>query len=101
MGTTTFKAANGKEVEVDATLWQLANDLTAGKGDGRLGKDDADKLFEAINADADYSPLEKKTIKHIRKNFKWTDKGNAHFRTLIRQSAGKGWTAEEIAEAME
>ncbi len=98
-GTTFFKAANGRDVEVDAILWGLAHQLTAGRGDGRLSKADAQQIFDSIAADSTYSDIEKKTIGHIRNNFNWTDAGDAHFRTLIRQAAGRGWTSEEIEAA--
>ena len=99
--TTTFKAANGREVEVAASLWTEAIARTEGKGDGRLGIDDANALFELVTADGDYSELEKKTIHHIRKHFKWTEKGNDTFRGLIRSAAGKkGWTDKDVEAAL-
>ena len=91
--TITFKAANGRQVEVLAHLWHLAEKLTTGRGDGRLGKADAERLFEAISAEALYTDMHKKTIRHIRRHFRWTEKGNEHFRRLIRQAAGRGWAA--------
>jgi len=98
---TTFKAANGREVEVAAGLWAEAQARTEGKGDGRLGIDDANALFELVTEDGDYSALEKKTVKHIRNNFKWTDRGNETFRGLIRAAAGKkGWTAQDVESAL-
>ncbi|MFT4976773.1 MAG: putative tellurite resistance protein B-like protein [Myxococcota bacterium] len=99
--TTTFKATNGRDVAVVASLWGEAQALTESKGDGRLGHDDANALFELVSGDGEYSDLEKKTIKHIRKNFKWTDKGNDTFRSLIRATAGsKGWTDKDVEAAL-
>ena len=89
--TITFKASNGRQVEVLAHLWHLAEALTTGRGDGRLGKADAERLFEVIASEDVYTEMHKKTIRHIRRNFHWTVKGNQHFRRLIRQAAGRGW----------
>lgn len=97
---STFKAKNGKDVEVDGRLWAEATSRTAGKGDGRLGVDDANALFALVAADGAYSDLEKKTMGHIRRNFKWTEGGNEAFRTAIRSTASKGWSAAEVEEAL-
>ena len=99
--TTTFKAANGREVTVVASLWAEAQARTEGRGDGRLGHDDAEAIFELVSGDGEYSDLEKHTLKHIRKNFKWTDKGNDTFRGLIRSAAGKkGWSDRDVESAL-
>ncbi|MEL6345873.1 MAG: hypothetical protein AAFV53_22370 [Myxococcota bacterium] len=94
--TSTFTAGNGHEVTVIASLWAEAQLRTAGRGDGRLGAEDAEALFELVAADNTYSDLEKKTVRFIRKNFKWTDKGDETFRNLIRTSASKGWSQDDI-----
>ena len=99
--TITFKARNNREVEVLSTLWNEAIARTEKKGDGRLGSEDAEALFALVAEDNSYSELEKKTIKHIRNHFRWTDKGNTTFRTLIRSAAGKkGWTAQDVEAAL-
>lgn len=98
--TTSFKAGNGRDVTVVASLWAEAQARTEGKGDGRLGIDDAEALFELIAADNEYSELEKKTVRHIRKHFKWTEKGDEKFRNLIRLAAGKGWSEDDINTAL-
>lgn len=97
----SFKADNGREVQVASALWTEAIARTEGKGDGRLSQDDAGALFELVSADGEYSALEKKTIRHIRSHFNWTAKGNDTFRTLIRSAAGKkGWTAQDVEVAL-
>lgn len=97
---STFKAANGRDVEVDGRLWAEAVARTEAKGDARLGIEDAEALFALVAADGAYSELEKRTLKHIRKNFKWTEKGNEAFRTQIRAAAAKGWSAAEVEDAL-
>lgn len=100
-GTITFKARNNCEVEVLSSLWNEAIARTAKKGDGRLGSKDAEALFALVAEDSSYSDLEKKTIKHIRNHFRWTDKGNTTFRALIRAAAGrKGWTTQDVEAAL-
>lgn len=96
--TITFKAANNRDVEVDAKLWNEAKARTAGKGDGRLGEEDAKALFAIINADNAYSELERRTLKHIRANFRWTAGGDLVFRGLVREAAAKGWKDAEVLE---
>ncbi|MEQ1502907.1 MAG: hypothetical protein ABMB14_11790 [Myxococcota bacterium] len=98
--TTTFEAGNGRKVEVDARLWAEATARTAGKGDGRLGVDDANALFALVAADGVYSELEKHTMGHIRRNFKFTEGGDEAFRGQIRSAAGKGWTPADVAAAL-
>lgn len=98
--TTTFKGPSGREIKVDNRLWGEAQARTSAHGDGRLGKDDAQALFDLVTEDGSYSDLEKKTVKYIRMNFKWTEQGDEHFRSLIRNSAAKGWTAAEVAATL-
>ena len=96
METTTFTAGNGHEVSVALGLWSAAQRLTAGQGDGRLGASDAEELFELVAGDGNYSELEKKTLGHIRKHFKWTSKGDDTFRKLVRTAASKGWDVDGL-----
>lgn len=98
--TTNFKAPSGREVKVDNRLWGEAQSRTSAHGDGRLGIEDAQALFDLLAEDGTYSDLEKKTIKYIRMNFKWTEKGDAHFRELIRNAAAKGWSAAEVEDTL-
>lgn len=94
--TITFKARNNQEVEVDAKLWNAAKERTEGRGDGRLGEDDAKALFKIIAEDGSYSELERKTLKHIRNHFTWTTGGDNTFRRLVREAASKGWSPDEV-----
>ncbi len=96
METTSFTADNGHEVTVALGLWSAAQRLTAGQGDGRLGAADAEELFEMVAGDGNYSALEKKTLGHIRKHFKWTVKGDETFRKLVRTAAAKGWDVDGL-----
>ncbi|MFT5682743.1 MAG: putative tellurite resistance protein B-like protein [Myxococcota bacterium] len=96
METTTFTSESGNEVNVALGLWSAATRLTAGRGDGRIGAADAEELFEMVAGDGNYSDLEKKTLGHIRKHFKWTAKGDDAFRKLVRTAAAKGWDVDGL-----
>ncbi|HHO50929.1 MAG TPA: hypothetical protein ENK18_08675 [Deltaproteobacteria bacterium] len=98
--TTTITTANGREVVVDSRLWSEAIARTEGKNDGVLGKADAAVLFDLVAEDGQYSDLEKLTIKHIRKNFKWTEKGDEQFRAAVRAAVRNGWTQAEVDDAL-
>lgn len=80
-----YKEIDGKKY--DRELLDLADELTQGQGDGRLSKDDAGKLLEAVKDGSNYTDIEKATIKYIRDNYKWTDAGDEWFRTQIRSWA--------------
>jgi len=81
-----YTTINGKKY--DAELLELAKELTAGAGDGRLSKADAEKLYSKVNDANTYTDVEKDTITYIRKNFKWTDLADEWFRNEIRKWAG-------------
>ena len=94
--TMTFRARNNRDVVVDARLWQAACQRTSADGGGRLGAADAAALFAILAEDGQYSALEKKTIRHIRRHFRWTPKGNVTFRRLVRDAAQHGWSGDEF-----
>lgn len=89
---------NKRTIEVNAELWDAAEEAVAGRGDGRISKGDAEKIFAIIAEDGVYDDLEKKTVKYIRREFAWTEAGDEHYRLMIRKAAGKGWTTEEVEE---
>ncbi len=80
-----YKTIDGKKY--DGELIDLADKLTEGGGDGRLSKDDASQLLEAVKDGASYTDTEKDTMAYIRENYKWTDAADEWFRTEIRKWA--------------
>lgn len=80
-----YKEIDGKKY--DRELLDLADQLTAGRGDGRLSKDDAAKLLEGVKDGGSYTDIEKETMAYIRDNYQWTDAADEWFRTEIRKWA--------------
>lgn len=80
-----YKTIDGEKY--DGELIELADKLTAGAGDGRISKADAGELLEAVKDGANYTDIEKATIKYIRENYNWTDAADEWFRTEIRKWA--------------
>lgn len=81
-----YKTIDGKKY--DGELIELAEKLTAGRGDGRISLDDAKQLLAAVKDGADYTDIEKDTMAYIRDNFKWTEESDDWFRKGIRKWAG-------------
>lgn len=80
-----YKTIDGKKY--DGELIELAEKLTAGAGDGRLSKEDSEKLLAAVKDGNTYTEIEKETMHYIRTNFKWTDAADEWFRTEISKWA--------------
>lgn len=80
-----YKTINGKKY--DGELLNLADESVKGAGDGRISVADAKKLYEAVIDGNVYSDVEKDTVEYIRDNYKWTEEGDAWFRTEIRKWA--------------
>ncbi len=74
-------------MKYDGELIELADKLTSGAGDGRLSKDDASQVFDAVRDGNSYTDIEKGTVKYLRENYKWTDAADEWFRTEIRKWA--------------
>jgi hypothetical protein len=80
-----YKEIDGKKY--DGELIELAEKLTSGGGDGRISKEDAAQLLDAVKDGRSYTDIEKDTMAYIRENFKWTDAADEWFRTEIRKWA--------------
>lgn len=80
-----YKTIDGKKY--DGELLELAEKLTSGAGDGRLSKDDAAQLFEAVKDGGAYTDIEKYTVAHLRDNYKWTEVADEWFRTEVKKWA--------------
>ncbi len=80
-----YKTIDGKKY--DGELIELADKLTSGAGDGRLSKDDAAQLLEAVKDGDSYTDIEKDTMAYVRDNYKWTDAADEWFRSEIRKWA--------------
>ena len=80
-----YKQIDGKKYS--AALLEAADEMVAGKGDGRISVDDAEKLLGLLKRDGKYSDLEKETLSYIRQNYTWTEQGDAFLRGAVRSWA--------------
>ena len=80
-----YKTIDGNKY--DGELLELAEKLTSGSGDGRLSKEDASQLLDAVKDGDSYTDIEKATVAYIRENYQWTDAADEWFRTEIRKWA--------------
>ena len=80
-----YKTIDGKKY--DGELIELAEKLTSGGGDGRISKEDAAQLLDAVKDGNSYTDIEKDTMSYIRDNFKWTEAADDWFRIEIRKWA--------------
>ena len=80
-----YKTIDG--VKYDGEIIELAEKLTAGRGDGRLSVEDAGHLLEAVKDGGTYTDIEKNTMSYVRENFNWTEAADEWFRTEIRKWA--------------
>lgn len=80
-----YKTIDGNKY--DGEIIELAEKLTAGRGDGRISMDDAEQLLNSVMDGGKYTDIEKDTMLYIRDNFKWTEASDHWFRTEIRKWA--------------
>lgn len=80
-----YKTIDGKKY--DGELIELADKLTTGQGDGRLSKEDASQILDAVKDGNSYTDIEKDTVKYLRDSYKWTEAADDWFRTEIRKWA--------------
>ncbi|MBI1767544.1 MAG: hypothetical protein HY015_05750 [Bacteroidetes bacterium] len=66
-----YKLVEGKQL--DARLLKIAEDSVRGAGDGRISKQDAEKILTLVVDGNIYSAVEHETLEHIHKNYHWTD----------------------------
>ena len=81
-----YKIVDGKKM--DGHLLELAEKVVQGQGDGRISKEDAQKLIGAVTDGGLYTDIEKDTMEYIRTNFKWTEGADDWFRKKISEWAG-------------
>lgn len=83
-----YKQIDGKRYKAITLL--KADESVAGKGDGRISKSDAEKIFATISDGKSYTQVEKDTMRYLRDNYKWTEGADALFRSKVRSWAAKG-----------
>jgi hypothetical protein len=87
MSETYYKIINGKKY--DRQMLEIAEEATAGKGDGRISLADAKRLITAVLDGGRYTDIEKETMAYIRENYRFTDEADAWFREEIRRFAAR------------
>ena len=80
--TSFYKQIDNKKYS--RRLLNCADECVAGQGNGRIGREDAEKIFDVLEKDGKYTDLEKDTLAYIRANYKWTITGDASLRGAIR-----------------
>ncbi|MBN2891758.1 MAG: hypothetical protein JXL97_07815 [Bacteroidales bacterium] len=74
-------------IKMDNDLIEAAKTAVAGRGDGRISMADAEMLLAKVKDGDSYTDVEKDTMEHIRKTYKWTEEADEWFRTEIRKWA--------------
>ena len=92
-----YKQIDGKKYS--KALLAAADEMVAGKGDGRISIGDAEKLFGMLSNDYKYTELEKATISYIRQNYKFTTEGDAFLRGAVASWAGEKAAKTRAANA--
>lgn len=82
-----YKQIDGKRYK--AITIKMADEAVAGKGDGRISKEDAEKIFNTISDGKAYTQVEKDTMYYLRNNYNWTEESDKLFRTKVRSWAAK------------
>lgn len=66
-----YVSINGENYEKE--LLDLAKELTTGRGESNISKEEVLQLFQSANDGKGVTDTELKTLKYIRANFKFTD----------------------------
>jgi hypothetical protein len=83
-----YRMIDGRNL--DGHLLEMAEEAVKGARDGRISREDAETLFNAVKDGGAYTDIEKETMVYIRDNFQWTDSADEWFRKQIAI-----WAAEE------
>ncbi|TGL44480.1 OmpA family protein [Leptospira perdikensis] len=86
MADSYYRTINGKQY--DNELLEIAEKATK-RSKAPIGKNIAKTLFDAIKDGGDYTDVEKRTVKHIRDNFKFSPEADEYLRSEIRKWAAK------------
>eukprot|EP00343_Euplotes_focardii_P010021 CAMPEP_0205828818 /NCGR_PEP_ID=MMETSP0206-20130828/36211_1 /ASSEMBLY_ACC=CAM_ASM_000279 /TAXON_ID=36767 /ORGANISM="Euplotes focardii, Strain TN1" /LENGTH=212 /DNA_ID=CAMNT_0053130975 /DNA_START=12 /DNA_END=650 /DNA_ORIENTATION=+ len=78
-----------KGVKYDGGMLDAADEAVDGNGDGRVSVEDAKEIFAEAADGGKYTAVEKKTMKYIRANYKFTKAGDTWLRKAIASWAAK------------
>ena len=88
-----------KGIKYDKGLLEVAEKLTTGKGDGRISKTDAVKLWEDAKDGPGVTDCERRTIQYIHDNFKCTDAAKKALASLLEPEDAAADAQEDPAPA--
>ncbi|MCW7480400.1 OmpA family protein [Leptospira kanakyensis] len=86
MADSYYRTISGKQY--DNELLEIAEKATK-RSKAPIGKNVAKTLFDAIKDGGDYTDVEKRTVKYIRDNFKFSPDADEYLRSEIRKWAAK------------
>lgn len=89
-----YKYIDGKRYK--ASTLNAAEEAVSGRGDGRISKEDARKIFDTVSDGKQYTAVEKATIKYIRDHYKWTEEADHLFRHLVGSWAARDHDPNKI-----
>jgi len=72
-------------IRYDRALLEAAKEAVSGRGDGRVSRDDAEKLFTLVTDGGRYTAAEEATVAWIKDNLNWTDKASGWFDQALQQ----------------
>lgn len=72
-------------VKYDGRLIDLADELVRGAGDGRISKQDAERILATVTDGNVYTPVERETIQYLHVNYHWTEAARDWFSNAIKK----------------
>lgn len=91
--------AKDESRKYDRAILEQVETIISGQGDGRISEADCDTLFQVVADRGLYTDVEKATMKHVRKEYTFTDAADEKFRYMIRSWAAKrGWATRRERE---
>lgn len=86
MGDSYYKTIDGEKY--DRKILDYAEQITG--GGSRLGRNDAQRIFEMVADAGTYTDVEKRTIKRLRSEYEWTTTAREWFQAAVRR-----WSATQ------
>jgi hypothetical protein len=76
-----YKTIGGKKM--DTAIIAAAEEAVSGSRDGRISKADAGKILKVAKDAGKITAVEQTTLKHIHKNYQWTEASEKWFAEAI------------------
>ena len=85
MSQDYYRTIAGKKY--DRIMLEIAEEAMAGRGDGRISLEDAQRLIDSVKDANKYTDIEKATMRYIRDHYHFTPASDQWFRKEIRRWA--------------